>query len=132
MAGRKSIDVAGFSHGSQPIPAACRIGDIVMTGGVFGLDPHSGAVPDDAEMQCRLMFANLRRILQAAGASPADVIKMTVWVRHADVRPALNRQWLEMFPDADSRPARHTLPSDHLSANLLVQCDAVAVLTGSG
>jgi enamine deaminase RidA (YjgF/YER057c/UK114 family) len=128
MSRRKSIDVQGFSHGVQPIPAACRVGDIVMTGGIFGLDPATGTVPDDAEEQCELAFANLRRILEAAGASSQDIVKMTVWVKHPDVRAALNRQWLAMFPDATSRPARHTLPGAHLPANLLMQCDAMAVM----
>jgi 2-iminobutanoate/2-iminopropanoate deaminase len=36
--------------------------------------------------------------------------------------------WLTAFPDPASRPARHTLQNDHLPANMLVQCDALAVL----
>lgn len=130
MGGRRSIEVDGFKHGAQPIPAASRIGNIVMTGGVHGMDPATGKLPDDVEQQATLMFANLGRILAAAGAGFDDVVKMTVWVKVAEARASVNREWLLAFPDAASRPARHTLQNDYLPSNMLVQCDAVAVVDG--
>ena len=42
MAKRRSIVIEGFAHGAQPIPAASRVGNIVMTGGVHGIDPATG------------------------------------------------------------------------------------------
>ena len=125
---RRSIEVEGFKHGAQPIPAASRVGNVVMTGGVHGLDPETGKLPDDVDQQTSLMFANLKRILAAAGATLDDVVKMTVWVKVPEARAAVNREWLLAFPDAGSRPARHTLQNDHLAANMAVQCDAFAVL----
>jgi len=129
MTGRRSIEVAGFSHGGQPIPAASRVGDLIMTGGVYGLDPASGAIPDDVAEQTRLMFANLGRILEAGGSGFEGVVKMTVYVKVPEARAAVNQQWLAAFPDPASRPARHTFQNDHLPANMLVQCDATAVAT---
>lgn len=128
MTARCSIEVEGFSHGGQPIPAASRVGNIVMTGGVYGLDPKTGKIPDDVEQQAELMFFNLKRIMAAAGASMDRVVKMTVYVKVPEGRPAVNKQWLTAFPDPASRPARHTFQNDHLPANMLVQCDATAVL----
>lgn len=127
MSSRRSIDVAGYDHG-QPIPAACRVGNVVMTGGVAGIDSSTGKLPDDITRQAELMFVNLERILAAAGASMDDIVKMTVWVKAPDAREALNQQWLRAFPDAASRPARHVLPNDRLPANMLIQCDAFAVV----
>lgn len=123
---RRSIEVDGFNHGAQPIPAACRVGPLIMTGGVYGLDPETGKIPDDVAEQARLMFANLVRILDAAGAGLGDVAKMTVYVKAPEARAALNAEWLKAFPDAASRPARHTQQNDHLPANMLVQCDVTA------
>jgi len=128
MTARRSIEVDGFNHGAQPIPAASRVGNIVMTGGVYGLDPQTRKIPDDVEKQAELMFFNLKRIMAAAGATMDRVVKMTVYVKVAEGRPAVNKQWLEAFPDPASRPARHTFQNDHLPANMLVQCDATAVL----
>jgi len=123
---RRSIEVEGFNHGAQPIPAACRVGPLIMTGGVYGLDPATGRIPDDVGEQAQLMFANLERILAAGGASLADVAKMTVYVKVPEARAAVNAEWLKAFPDPASRPARHTQQNDHLPANMLVQCDVTA------
>jgi enamine deaminase RidA (YjgF/YER057c/UK114 family) len=74
------------------------------------------------------MFAHLKAILSAAGTNLDEVVKMTIWVKVPQARQAVNDQWLQAFPDPESRPARHTLQNDHLPANMLVQCDAVAVV----
>jgi enamine deaminase RidA (YjgF/YER057c/UK114 family) len=126
---RRSIEVPGFNHGPQPIPAACRVANVVVTGGIYGLDIDTGLVPDDLERQTRLMFLNLQRVLEAAGATLGQVAKMTFWVRNAEARMFINPEWLQVFPDPHSRPARHTLQNDHMAANLLVQCDALAVIS---
>jgi 2-iminobutanoate/2-iminopropanoate deaminase len=129
---RRSIEVPGFNHAPQPIPAACRMANIVVTGGIYGLDVDSGKVPDDPARQTALMFQNLRRVLVAAGATLGEVVKMTFWVRNPEARAFINPAWLEAFPDPQSRPARHTLQNDHMPANLLIQCDALAVVTPDG
>jgi enamine deaminase RidA (YjgF/YER057c/UK114 family) len=127
---RRSIEVEGFHHGGAPIPAACRVGPLVMTGGVYGLDPESGEVPDDANEQARLMFSNLSRILKAAGGSLDDLVKITVWAKAPEARAALNVQWLALFPDSDARPARHTFADDELPANIHLKCEATAYVAG--
>lgn len=129
---RRSVEVPGFSHGNQPIPAACRIGSFVVTGGIYGLCPESNMVPDDLERQATLMFSNLERILRAAGVTYGNVIKMNFWVRKDEYRGCINSLWIDAFPDAASRPARHTMRNEHMPANLLVQCDAMAIVGEEG
>lgn len=130
MSARRSIEIAGFSHGAQPIPAASRVGPLVMTGGVYGLDPATGTIPDEVAEQARLMFANLARIIDAAGGSMGSIARMTVYVKVPEARAAVNAEWLAAFPDAADRPARHTLVNETLPANMLVQCDATAWIGG--
>lgn len=126
MANRRSIEVEGFNHGAQPIPAASKVGPLVITGGVYGLDPATGALPDDVTEQAVLMFANLARIMEAAGGSLESIARMTVYVKVPEARAAVNSEWLKAFPDPENRPARHTLVNETLPANMLVQCDATA------
>lgn len=123
---RKSIYVEGFSH-KNPIPAACRAGRLLFTGSIQGTDPASGKYGATLEEQCALMFAHVRRIVEAAGGGTGDIVKMTVWMRDRAQREALNREWLKMFPDAGSRAARHTMQAA-LDGDKLVECDFVAVL----
>lgn len=126
MTQRRSIETEGFNHGAQPIPAASRVGPLVMTGGVYGLDPETGKLPDDVVEQARLMFMQLERIMTAADVGMDRIARMTFYVKVPEARAALNDQWLIAFPDPASRPARHTLVNEALPANMLVQCDATA------
>jgi 2-iminobutanoate/2-iminopropanoate deaminase len=130
MEKRQSIDVPGARH-VNPIPSACRRGPFVVTGAISGADPETGTVAADLDVQCRAMFANVRRVMEAAGGTPDDIVKMTVWISDRGLRPTLNKYWVEMFPDPHSRPARHTLTSHDLAAPMQIQCDLMAVL-GNG
>jgi 2-iminobutanoate/2-iminopropanoate deaminase len=106
-----------------------RIGDIVFSSGIMGADPATGQVPDDGREQVRLAFANLRSFLDAAYVTAEDVVRLTVYLANNDLRPAINEEWLVMFPDADSRPARHTLVQQ-LQGRMQVQVEVVAVSAG--
>jgi 2-iminobutanoate/2-iminopropanoate deaminase len=127
MARRQSVNFPGFSH-QNPIPNASRVGNIVMSSVIGGSNPGTRELPATLEEQVRNLFTHVRNAVAAAGCSPEDIVKMTFWVKDpATQREALNAEWVKMFPDADSRPARHTqhLPAD---SRALVQCDFVAVL----
>jgi len=127
MEKRQSIDVPGARH-VNPIPSACRRGPFVVTGAISGGDPESGKVDPDLDAQCRAMFANVRRVMEIAGGTPEDIVKMTVWITDRSLREILNRHWIAMFPDPHSRPARHTMTSHDLVAPMQIQCDILAVL----
>jgi enamine deaminase RidA (YjgF/YER057c/UK114 family) len=129
MSNRKSIEVEGFSHGANPIPAASRVGKIVMTGGISGQDPATGKVPEDQAAQVALAFANLEKIIKGAGATLADVVKVGVSVKSFAMRDEINTQWLKYFPDEHSRPARHVTQYDHFGGTTAIQLEATAVIT---
>jgi 2-iminobutanoate/2-iminopropanoate deaminase len=127
MEKRRSIEVAGVKH-ANPIPSASRRGPFVVSGAISGADPQTGKVPADFDEQCRMMFENVRRVVTAAGGSPDDIVKMTVWISDRSLRETMNRHWVAMFPDPASRPARHTQTSHDLNAPMQIQCDTLAVL----
>jgi 2-iminobutanoate/2-iminopropanoate deaminase len=122
---RKSIHIGGFKH-ANPIPNACRIGNLVMSGVILGRDAD-GKMPASLEAQCANMFAHMKATVEAAGGTTDDIIKMTVWLRDRSQRAPVNAEWLKMFPDEHSRPARHALQSD-MEGGALVQCDFTAVI----
>lgn len=127
---RQTIDVPEFGH-KNPIPAACRIGNMVATGIIYGLDTSTGKPAETLDEQCRLMFVHLRTVLAAAGAGPGDILKLTVWLQDRSNREALNREWLAMFPDRHDMPARQAMAGD-LDGGKLVQCDCLAVIGDGG
>jgi len=126
---RRSIEIPGFKH-DNPIPSASQIGPFVVSGAISGKDPQTGKIPDGIEEQCALVFAHMRRIVEAASGTPDDILKVTVWLKDGAHRKNLNDEWLKVFPDAESRPARHTFTGQSLAGNTLIQCEFWAVLHG--
>ena len=124
---RRSIEVSGVKH-LNPIPAARRKGPFVVSGAISGADIATGKVPEDLDAQCAQMFANVRRLIEAAGGTPEDIVKMTVWISDRALRPTLNKYWVLMFPDPHSRPARHTVASGDFAPPMQIQCDLLAVI----
>lgn len=123
---RVSIHLPGHAH-ANPIPAAARVGNMLVSGLISGTDPATGRLGQTLGEQAEFMFAQLGRILAAAGATPGDVVKVTVWITDRSQRGAINPAWLAMFPEPASRPARQTMHAE-LDDGKLVQCDVIAVL----
>jgi enamine deaminase RidA (YjgF/YER057c/UK114 family) len=128
MAKRQSVDGKHHRH-ENPIPNASRIGNIVMSSVIGGSNPGTRDLPAALEQQVANVFGYIRHDIEAAGGGVDDILKITFWVKDpASQRAALNAEWIKMFPDAASRPARHTLtlPPD---SRALVQADFIAVIS---
>jgi 2-iminobutanoate/2-iminopropanoate deaminase len=123
---RRSIEVPGLQHGA-PIPQASVVGNLLVSGGISPVDPETGVTPDGADEQVAMVFANVRRVLEAAGGTIGDIVKCTVFVQDKAIRPVVNKYWVEMFPDEASRPARHMLSTD-LQSGTQLQMEITAVL----
>jgi 2-iminobutanoate/2-iminopropanoate deaminase len=127
MPKRQTLQVAGFSH-ANPIPAAARVGPLLMSGLINGTDPDTGKLAPTLEAQCACMFRQVRNILEAGGGTPDHLVRMTVWLKDRAQRAPLNEQWLAMFPDAGDRPARLSLQASELTGGILVQCEITAYI----
>jgi 2-iminobutanoate/2-iminopropanoate deaminase len=126
MVKRQVLEVPGVSH-NAPIPMGAKIGKMICSSGISGMDPETHTIPPDPAKQAELMFRNLRTLLEAGGASPDNVAHMTVFIKDNSLREHLNVEWNRMFPDEHDRPARHTLVYD-LGGGMLIQCEVMAVL----
>jgi 2-iminobutanoate/2-iminopropanoate deaminase len=124
---RSSFEVPGLEH-NNPIPMVCRIGPYLHSSGINGKDPVSGLLPADIGGQCAQMFRNVRLVLEKAGATPEQVLKMTFFLPARDLRPHINPHWLALFPDPHSRPARHVHSEPDLTGGMLVQCELFAIV----
>jgi enamine deaminase RidA (YjgF/YER057c/UK114 family) len=123
---RRSVTAEGLAH-KFPVPNACRIGNLVVSGAIHGTDPATHVMPDDLTAQCAHVFANMKAIVETAGGTVEDIIKMTIYIRDRNDRGPLNDEWVRMFPDAESRPARHAQPLT-IEGPSLIQCDFIAVI----
>lgn len=123
---RESFDLEGISH-TVPIPFGTRVGDMLFSSGIMGVDPSTGSLAEGLAAQVRFAFANMERLLKKAGGDLSDVGHVRVLVSEEGNRAAVNEEWLRAFPDAHDRPARHTVVSA-LRGGMLVQLEIIAVL----
>ena len=86
---------------------AARIGNLVFTSGISGVDPKSGKLAEGPERQFAQAFTNSVELLAKAGAGPDSIGLLTVWIPGRSHRAYINRDWLQHFPGAN-RPARKT------------------------
>lgn len=109
-----------------PYSQAIRTGNLLFTSGQIPLDPDSGAIPESFEDQVRLAFTNLRAVVEAAGSSMADVVKVTCFLADMDDFPRLNEIYAEYFNEP--YPARSCIQAARLPRNVRVELEAVAAL----
>jgi 2-iminobutanoate/2-iminopropanoate deaminase len=128
MSRRKCIHIDGLAH-KDPIPNASVIGNMLVTGLIMGRDTQSETVPDTIEEQCAILFRHIRDIVDAAGGTTDDIIKMNVWLKDPSDRSALNAEWTAMFPDPENRPVRQASSLEGDSV-VMSQCDFMAVVGG--
>lgn len=126
MPRRTSIYIDGFEH-TNPIPAASRVGNLLMSGLIVGRNDETGELPATLDEQCAFVFRHMRTIVEAAGGTLDDIVKVNVWLLDRSQRDPINREWLAMFPDPQNRPARQAMQAN-LSKGMLVQLDFVAVI----
>jgi 2-iminobutanoate/2-iminopropanoate deaminase len=82
---------------------AVRWRDLLFVSGVAPLDREGKLVSSDVVAQARKVFENMKEILDAAGATFADVLKVTVFLTDVRDRPLINPVRQEYFGSA--RPA---------------------------
>jgi 2-iminobutanoate/2-iminopropanoate deaminase len=118
---RRSIDIEGFGH-VNPIPAATRIGPLVVSSIISPFNPGARDIPEAVDDQIANLFHHVGAMLTAAGADWTNVAKMIFYVKDLATRDRLNAPWAERFPDPASRPARHTQLAP-LAEGVHVACD---------
>jgi len=101
-------------------------GGFVFCSGTAGIDPATGAVADGIEAQTEQALRNLAAVLAAAGASMADLVKVTIFYADVDDFAKLNEVYARHMPDPP--PARSAPANVKLPRGLLVSIDAIAVI----
>ena len=100
----------------------------LFTAGQIALDPVSGQiVAGDVVAQADRVLTNLKAILDSAGASWSDVVKTTVYLHDMNDFPRVNEVYARALGTA--RPARSTVQVSALPRGVLVEIDAIALLS---
>ena len=102
-------------------------GNLVFVAGQAGLDPKTIKAPKGIKAQTRQTLENIKAVLEAAGTSLENVVRVGVFLRDIDDFDAYNEAYLEYFPK--DQPARITVQGK-LFGKLLIEAEAIAVIPG--
>ncbi|HEX6770449.1 MAG TPA: RidA family protein [Acidobacteriaceae bacterium] len=113
-----------------PYSQAVRIGNVLYSSGQVALDPATGAVvPGGIAEQTTRAIENLKAVLTAAGASFAQVVKTTVFLKSMGDFAAMNEVYGRYFAtDGVVAPARSTVEVARLPKDGLVEIEVIAHL----
>jgi reactive intermediate/imine deaminase len=100
---RRELDVDGLPEPISHYADAVLAGGTLYISGIVPVDEHGAVVGEDVTVQARQVFRLMGRVLEAAGGTPADVAKVTVYLLDIDDRPRINPVREAFFGDA--RPA---------------------------
>ncbi len=82
-----------------------RAGDFVFVAGMRGIDPATNTLVDAAEARIRQAFLNMQTVVQAAGGSLRDAVRLVVYVIDMDrYRPIVNKIQDELWSGAPYPP----------------------------
>jgi 2-iminobutanoate/2-iminopropanoate deaminase len=114
---------------APPLSFATRVGDLLFVSGIPGFD-EQGALPDGFEAQFGFVVRNIKRVLDEAGATLRDLVKVNVLLTRASDVATMNELYASAF-GPPPYPARttcvvHALPNPAM----LIEIECVASLEG--
>lgn len=128
MVNKTRIKTDGAPPALGTYSQAIRTGDLIFVTGQTGRHPDTLKLEDGLEAQTRTMLSNLEAILNAAGCSPADIVKVTLLLANIKDFKAVDQIYAAWLPGlgVTPLPARTAFAAAGLPAGALVMMDIVA------
>ena len=137
MSGKNSIFASGAAPPVGAYPHARRAGQFLFLSGIGPRPADGGPVPGtafnadgsvldyDIEMQCHAVFANVKAVLDSAGATLKDLVDVTVFLTDIERDFAtFNYVYAEYFPDEG--PCRTTVEVTRLPTPIAIELKCIA------
>lgn len=127
FAGREAISSVDAPKAIGPYSQAIKAGSLLFVSGQIPLDPQTGSMVDgDIAAQTHRVFANLRAILGAAGATFDNVVRTTVYLADMNDFAVVNEIYGTYF--SSPAPARATVQAARLPKDARVEIDLIAAV----
>jgi 2-iminobutanoate/2-iminopropanoate deaminase len=125
---RRTVTADRGSAPAGPYSHAVVANGFVYVSGQGPVDPETGTMPDGFADQVRQTLKNVRTILEAAGSSLDDVVKVNAYVTDLTRFAEFNEVYKEFF--RNDPPARTTVAAALLG--ILVEVDCIAAVEQQG
>ena len=122
---RRAVATESAPKAIGPYSQAIRAGSLLFISGQIPLDPATGTlVQGDIAAQAHRVFANLKAILEAAGASFDHVVRATVYLADMNDFTTVNEVYGTYF--SSPAPARATVQAARLPKDARIEIDLIA------
>jgi enamine deaminase RidA (YjgF/YER057c/UK114 family) len=103
---RENFEVPGVGH-HDPIPMGSRVGPLLQSSGIYGIDPATGKVVEGRDHQTDMVLRITKGLMEQAGGSADDIAALTVMLQDFRDVPYFRSRLKEFFPDEKNGPALH-------------------------
>jgi 2-iminobutanoate/2-iminopropanoate deaminase len=128
MVNKTRIKTDGAPPALGTYSQAIRTGDLIFVTAQTGRDPDTGKLEDGLEAQTRRMLSNIDAVLNAAGCTAADIVKVTLLLADIKDFKAVDQIYAAWLPGLGITPlpARTAFAAASLPAGALVMLDVIA------
>jgi 2-iminobutanoate/2-iminopropanoate deaminase len=120
---RKVIQTTNAPRPRGPYSQAIVVGDLVFVAGQVPVNPATNELElGDIQSQTRLALENVRAVLEAAGSSMRDVVRVGVFLADLKDFAAMNEVYSKFFPI--DPPARSTVGVQLPKIKIEIDCVA--------
>ena len=120
----KNVETGKAPKAIGPYSQAKVAGDFVFTSGQIAINPKTNEVNlGTIETQTRQVLENLKAVLEAAGSSLDNAVKVTVYLADMNDFAEMNKVYEQYFKN---KPARSTVQADRLPKDVRVEIDVIA------
>ncbi len=96
---KEVIHPPGVARGVVPHSLGMAFGDLIFCSGQFGLDPDTGKLVEGGiRAETRQCCENLKRIVEAAGSSLGNALKVTIFMADVSELMEMNEVFNQYFP----------------------------------
>ncbi len=121
---RQAISTSGAPGAIGPYSQGIAADGFLFCSGMVGIDPATGELVDGIEAQTDRAMRNLVAILDAAGLTIADVVKVTIFLADIGDFAVVNATYGAFMPDPP--PARSTIQVAALPKAARIEIEAIA------
>jgi 2-iminobutanoate/2-iminopropanoate deaminase len=128
MIERETVSAPGAPPAIGPYSHAVRAGGLLFCSGQIPLDPATGElVGTSVSQQARRCLENLQAVCEAAGASLARAVRLTVYMTDLSEFAEVNEVYGSFFA-GDDPPARVAVQVSGLPRAAQVEIDAIVAV----
>lgn len=111
-----------------PYSQAIKIGEFLFISGQIPIDPKTGKIVEGGiKEQTRQVMENIKAIVEAAGYTMNDIVKVFVFLRDLNQFPQFNEEYAKYFKE---KPPARTTVGAKIPKNALLEVSAIAYKCG--